>query len=546
MLSSGLSLILTKIQKLFSDFSTKVSKRLFVVFIAFLVIISPFVIYLILQFNNDARSRAGLEEPQRIMVGNVAIDSFTVVWITPDKSTSGFISVGESADKIDRVVLDERDKSGTSQRKTHIAVVRGLAPGKKYYYRITSGATVFPKVGTEPLTFTTPSISSQRIPQVLNIFGEIESITTDDAIVYLTILDRATEVFPLITFPSSDRTWFHNADLIYERSLTERASLTSTTNLQVILDTGEKTAVVTTSTSKSPIKLTPGDQNIAILPIFTGKKVSPTVVATTAATTPIATVAITPSINITQTPNPTPTPTINAPRALVSIIIDFFKLRQDVPLKRNDGTVVDNLPSDDLLRALRTQGFITNVTENSFTVVWNTIQIIPGNIDYGTTTNLGTILNDDRVTIDSQPSTSLHYVTIKNLTPETKYYFRKNSSATVESFTLPKTLSSPPAFNNITGVIEGGKGECFIKADVTRGTSVSTPISVIVDPNLSWNINLGTIRNKEFTSYFSPVNSDSLTVEALCITNESKLLRGTLTNTVENITKDPELKISVK
>lgn len=74
---------------------------------------------------------------------------------------------------------------------------------------------------------------------------------------------------------------------------------------------------------------------------------------------------------------------------------------------------------------------ITDVTEQSFTVSWET----PGKptlgfVSFGTTPSLGNSYFDDKDT-DVRMKRSEHQVTLKNLNPATKYYFKIGSDGAI-------------------------------------------------------------------------------------------------------------------
>lgn len=71
---------------------------------------------------------------------------------------------------------------------------------------------------------------------------------------------------------------------------------------------------------------------------------------------------------------------------------------------------------------------ISNLTDNRFSVSWVTDEPTMGVIRYGTTPSLETTTKDDRDQISGESGKYLtHHVTINNLKPKTKYYFKIGS-----------------------------------------------------------------------------------------------------------------------
>ena len=67
---------------------------------------------------------------------------------------------------------------------------------------------------------------------------------------------------------------------------------------------------------------------------------------------------------------------------------------------------------------------ISNITDSSFTVSYTTTDKVLGTINFGTTPNGTTVAIDDRDQKDGTPKPyHTHHITIKNLTPNTMYYY---------------------------------------------------------------------------------------------------------------------------
>ncbi len=73
---------------------------------------------------------------------------------------------------------------------------------------------------------------------------------------------------------------------------------------------------------------------------------------------------------------------------------------------------------------------IANISDTSFTVSYTTADKVLGTINFGQTENLGSIAFDDADSNSTAVSHTTHISTIKNLTPQTTYFFSITSGTT--------------------------------------------------------------------------------------------------------------------
>lgn len=123
--------------------------------------------------------------PKDLKVTNITDTSFTVSWVT-DNKTTGYIKYGTSATAITTVITDDRDliTGSVGQYRTHHVTVRGLSPSTPYYYKIGTGTTeLYDDSGKPYQTRTTTPITSAA----KTLYGEVLSGTTgaSGALVYI-------------------------------------------------------------------------------------------------------------------------------------------------------------------------------------------------------------------------------------------------------------------------------------------------------------------------------------------------------------------------
>ncbi len=156
---------------------------------------------------------------------------------------------------------------------------------------------------------------------------------------------------------------------------------------------------------------------------------------------------------------------------------------------------------------------VLNITTSSVSVIWETKTPTTGQIAYGPNSSLGNLNLDDRDQAGSQPH-QIHFVTIKNLSENTNYYFKvrsglyffpdqpstfKTAKKSTDQSKQPPDLNSPiigqvldPEFKPVDEAL------VFLKLtgaqDLVSFTSVAgnflLPLSDIKDQNLSSNFTI--------------------------------------------------------
>lgn len=164
---------------------------------------------------------------------------------------------------------------------------------------------------------------------------------------------------------------------------------------------------------------------------------------------------------------------------------------------------------------------VTNVSDSSFTISYITSDPATGTISYGTDNNVGQIVNDYKDIDSKLTSHEVHYFTIKDLEPETVYYFNILSNNTL--FTnkgapynvktgdnlTPKAQSS----NIVNGKIILPSGSPPKEAIAYLKTSNSQTLSLPVKPDGTYSFDLKTLRTKDLSSYMLISDTQSISLE---------------------------------
>lgn len=154
---------------------------------------------------------------------------------------------------------------------------------------------------------------------------------------------------------------------------------------------------------------------------------------------------------------------------------------------------------------------ITNISDSSFTVSYITADRVLGTVSYGTDKALGTSITDDRDQQSGNLNTyNLHYITIRNLKPSTKYFFTitsgkitfLNNDEAFEVTTGPVIEEEPSLQKPVVGKMISTDAtipkEAIICLTITDGQTIST----LMKPDGSYILPLNSIRSQDLNSYF--------------------------------------------
>ncbi|MFH0942771.1 MAG: Ig-like domain-containing protein [Candidatus Beckwithbacteria bacterium] len=155
---------------------------------------------------------------------------------------------------------------------------------------------------------------------------------------------------------------------------------------------------------------------------------------------------------------------------------------------------------------------ITNVSDTGFSVSWITGKTSTGSIKLGMQpTDLKQTVLDDRDQLSGGAvSTEVHHVTAKNLTPQTKYYFKIESNnkqydnkGKPFEITTGATLGNPPAADPIYGTILSQAGTPAEAVVVYINVANGAPLSALVKNQGSWALSLATARTIDLGGYLT-------------------------------------------
>lgn len=154
---------------------------------------------------------------------------------------------------------------------------------------------------------------------------------------------------------------------------------------------------------------------------------------------------------------------------------------------------------------------VTNLTDTSFTVSYTTKESVLGTLSFGSTPSGGKVALDDRDQQSGNPQPYLvHHITVKNLSPNTTYYYSISSADksfidTDKPFTV-KTLDqlsqNPSRQPPIVGTVANPSGNTdnTIVLLVTDGAQT---LSTMVKADGSYVMPLNALRTSDYSSYIT-------------------------------------------
>jgi len=197
--------------------------------------------------------------PSQIKVTNITDNSFTVSWLTEDK-TSGFVKYG-TEQNLSFTGADDRDQlSGkTDTFNTHHITLKNLKPTTAYFFKIGSGGKIFDSNGqpyqiTTAKTAKTSPANDVAYGTVVNQSGQ----AVEGAIVYLSLANAS----PASTLTKASGSWVIPLNLIRSADLADWASYDKEASIEEIFiqagALGTATVVATTKNDSPMPKITLG------------------------------------------------------------------------------------------------------------------------------------------------------------------------------------------------------------------------------------------------------------------------------------------------
>ncbi len=172
---------------------------------------------------------------------------------------------------------------------------------------------------------------------------------------------------------------------------------------------------------------------------------------------------------------------------------------------------------------------ITNLSDSSFTLTYQTDATTSGSVNYGQGKELGnTGLEDLDKEKGNFSSKNIHSITVKKLSPNTSYHLvivsGQNTflnNGTPFEIATPPTISSPSAAKSqVKGKVILPDGNVPQEALVYLSAKNSQLLSTVVGKNGEFNFSLDSLRSEDLNSYFKL--NDNTSLELTTISNSLK------------------------
>ncbi len=161
---------------------------------------------------------------------------------------------------------------------------------------------------------------------------------------------------------------------------------------------------------------------------------------------------------------------------------------------------------------------VTNITDTSFTVSYQTSSSVTGSLVYGKDKNLDTTAFDQRDQAKNVLPHNIHFITVRNLSPQSTYFFSIISGQTTyskgsEPFQVitAQTPSIQPFDTTIKGSILLPSGGAPKEALVYATTDNASPIASLVNADGSYTLPIGNIKTSDLKG-FADLTDKNLTL----------------------------------
>jgi hypothetical protein len=167
---------------------------------------------------------------------------------------------------------------------------------------------------------------------------------------------------------------------------------------------------------------------------------------------------------------------------------------------------------------------ITNISDNSFSVSYETDSQVIGSLNYGKDSKLGQQALDDRDQETGKlDSHKIHNITVRNLDQQMKYYFSitsgqnnyTNGDQLFEVTTGIKLSDQPPKQNPISGKITLIDGTSPKEAIVYITADNSQVISTLAKADGTYILPLNSLRTNDLSSYYTFPSNEGVKMLAL-------------------------------
>ncbi|MEK7597447.1 MAG: fibronectin type III domain-containing protein [Patescibacteria group bacterium] len=229
---------------------------LFIFFIA--VIFSRFFLGL------AGSSKASLKVAKRVEIVNLSPTQTSIFWQT-DQKESGWVLYGETENKENKIVFDEKDLNNLGEKKgkyiIHLATLKELTPGKKYFFKIiTDNNQIIVQPDGNSFNFITPQSNLNGLQNISPAFGKVLRSNSVDPLINSYIILSVKGSYSLLTQIKSegDGSWLIPLNQIYSKDSQNILSLSDKDKIiiEIITSEGEGLTITAVKSKISPLPQT--------------------------------------------------------------------------------------------------------------------------------------------------------------------------------------------------------------------------------------------------------------------------------------------------
>lgn len=232
--------------------------------IGFLFVLLIGIFFSRLFLGNANLSKASLKVAKRVEIVNLSPSQASIFWQT-DKKESGWVIYGDSENKENKIVLDDKDLNNVGEKKgkyvVHLATLKELLPGKKYYFKIvTDNNEIIVRPDGKSFSFVTPLGNLNGLQNISPAFGKVLRSNSVDPLTNSYIMLSVKNGYPLLTQIRSegDGSWLIPLNQIYSKDSQSVVTVSDTDKIiiEIINSDGEGLTITTIKSKISPLPQT--------------------------------------------------------------------------------------------------------------------------------------------------------------------------------------------------------------------------------------------------------------------------------------------------
>jgi hypothetical protein len=496
-----------------------------------------FASYQAYQFVTKASAEA---QPRNVLLSNLTTTSVTVSWVTDIKSSSSVVPVVGNSEK--SPVIDFR---GTGKRYTHYVELKNLDPNSEYQFIIVSDGKRYTNEGSKNFVFRTAPITADT-PTPNPIHGSVKGGANEDSIVYAVLKDKST--YPVSAVVPTQGNWIIDLSILRKVSDKSLVLVSGTTRLVIVVVSGVNKGSVIEGTYSELF-----DSSGKLKDVYSLILVENTTLYThfpAASMLEVYSAPVITPVTPTTPSSPSTDEEDEEEEEEAGTFSRTFRIIHQlewIDMVTGEGTASGDTGAESVQ--------ITNVTDNSFTVVWVSQNKEEGYIKYGTSKDsLSLTGSDERDGLMSKGLYFVHSVSVSTLQAATDYFFEVISGTNTYNNdgnkyivkTFPR-LTSSPSFDTASGVVDGmpehkeGVIVSYIKDEDGLGSQgQSNKISTLIDENGKWVLSIMNSRVSDGSSYFEYTPEDSLYLSVV-----TTFPTSSQTKKISDIAQDIDLSLGV-